>query len=99
MLKDVVGAKMEPQTPKQIVWAGNKNKLPRILGDVIAQSINEQYGFLYYNGAKYSWYDSRSYKPEAPARIIHGGGPRPSSRNSRSFVAGIFYSLRSTFRR
>jgi hypothetical protein len=76
VLKDAVGVKMEPQAPKQIVWAGNKNKLPRILGDVIAQSINEQYGFLYYNGAKYSWYDSRSYKPQAPARIIHGGGAK-----------------------
>src|SRR5262245_19763196 len=50
VLKDAVGAKMEPQEPKQIVWAGNKNKLPRIWGDVIAQSINERYGFLYYNG-------------------------------------------------
>jgi hypothetical protein len=76
VLKDAVGVKMEPQTPKQIVWAGNKNKLPRILGDVIAQSINEQHGFLYYNGARYSWYDPRSYKPEPPARIIHGGGAK-----------------------
>jgi len=76
VLKDAVGARMEPQTPKQIVWAGNKNKLPRIWGDVIAQSINERYGFLYYNGARYSWYDPRSYKPEAPAKIIHGGGAK-----------------------
>jgi hypothetical protein len=76
VLKDAAGAKMEPQAPKQIVWAGNKNKLPRILGDVIAQSINEQNGFLYYNGARYSWYDPRSYKPEAPAKIIHGGGAK-----------------------
>jgi hypothetical protein len=76
VLKDAVGAKLEAQARKQIVWAGNKDKLPRIWGDVIAQSINEQYGFLYYNGAKYSWYDSRSYKPEAPTRIIHGGGAK-----------------------
>jgi hypothetical protein len=76
VLKDAVGVKMEPQTPKQIVWAGNKNKLPRIMGDVIAQSINEQYGFLYYNGARYSWYDPRIYKPEAPAEMIHGGRAR-----------------------
>src|SRR4030095_448029 len=73
VLKDAVGVTMEPQTPKQIVWAGNKNKLPRIMGDVIAQSINEQYGFLYYNGARYSWYDPHSYKPEARAEMIHGG--------------------------
>jgi len=76
VLKNAVGAKMESQARKQIVWAGNKNKLPRISGDVIAQSINEQYGFLYYNGAIYSWYDPRNYKPEAPTRIIHGGGAK-----------------------
>jgi hypothetical protein len=76
VLKDAVGVKMEPQAPKQIVWAGNKNKLPLILGDVIAQSINEQYGFLYYDGARYSWYDPRSYKPEPPARLIHGRGAK-----------------------
>ena len=76
VLKDAAGARMETQAPKQIVWAGNKNKLPRIWGDVIAQSINEQYGFLYYNGAKYGWYDPRIYKQEAPARITHGGGAK-----------------------
>jgi hypothetical protein len=76
VLKDAVGVKMEPQTPKQIIWAGNKDKLPRILGDVIAQSINEQHGFLYYNGARYNWYDPHSYKPEAPAEMVHGGRAR-----------------------
>jgi hypothetical protein len=76
VLKNAVGAKMESQTRNQIVWAGNKNKLPRVSSDVITQSINEQYGFLYYNGAMYSWYDPRSYKPEAPKRIIHGGGAK-----------------------
>ena len=76
VLKDAVGSKMETQALTQIVWAGNKDKLPHIWGDVIAQAINERYGFLYYNGAKYSWYDSRSYKPEAPARIFHGGGAK-----------------------
>jgi hypothetical protein len=76
VLKNAAGAKMETQTPKQIVWAGNKDKLPHILGDVIAQSVNERYGFLYYNGAMYSWYDPRSFKPEAPTRIIHGGGAK-----------------------
>jgi hypothetical protein len=76
VLKDAVGAEIETQARKQIVWDGNKDKLPRIWGDVIAQSINEQYGFLYYNGAKYDWYTPRSYKPEAPARIVHGGGAK-----------------------
>jgi hypothetical protein len=76
VLKDAVGFKMEAQAFTQIVWAGNKDKLPRIWGDVIAQSINERYGFIYYNGAKYSWYDPRGYKPEGSRSIIHGGGAK-----------------------
>jgi hypothetical protein len=76
VLKDAAGFKMEAQAFTQIVWAGNKDKLPRIWGDVIAQAINERYGFIYYNGAKYSWYDPRSYKQEGPARTFHGGGAK-----------------------
>jgi hypothetical protein len=78
VLKNAAGDKMEPQARKQIVWAGNKERLPRIWGDVIAQSIGERYGFLYYNGAKYDWYDPRGYKPSPPAKIIHGGGATAS---------------------
>jgi hypothetical protein len=66
VLKNAVGAKMAPQARKQIVWAGNEDKLPRILGDVITQSMGEQHGFLYYNGGMYAWYDPRTYRPEAP---------------------------------
>ena len=80
VLKDAAGAGMETQARNQIVWAGNEERLPRIQGDVIAQSINERDGFLYYNGAKYAWYDPRSYKPEPPARIVHGGGARATRR-------------------
>jgi hypothetical protein len=73
-LKNAVGAKMAPQARKQIVWAGNEDKLPRILGDVIAQSIGEQHGFLYYNGGMYAWYDPRTYRPEAPGSPGGMGG-------------------------
>jgi hypothetical protein len=71
VLKGAAGGKMETQSRKQIVWAGNEEKLPRIWGDVIAQTISERHGFLYYNGAKYGWYDPRAYKPGSP-RMAHG---------------------------
>jgi hypothetical protein len=71
VLKGAAGDKMGTQTRKQIVWDGNEEKLPRIWGDVIAQTIGEQHGFLYYNGAKYSWYDPRTFRPES-ARMGHG---------------------------
>jgi hypothetical protein len=30
-------------------------------------------GLIYYDGAKYAWYDTRSYKPAPPAKMVHGG--------------------------
>jgi hypothetical protein len=64
ILKAAAGSRMEPQGRKRIVWAGNEDRLPRIWGDVIAQTVDERHGFLYYNGAKYGWYDPRTYQPE-----------------------------------
>ena len=66
VLKGAAGSRMESQGRKQIVWAGNEDRLPRIWGDVIAQTIEERRGFLYYNGAKYGWYDPRTYQPDSP---------------------------------
>ncbi len=40
---------------------------------MIAQTIEGQSGFLYYDGAKYAWYDPRNYKPAPPVRVVHGG--------------------------
>ena len=71
MLRGASGGKIETKARKQIVWAGNEDKLPRIWGDVIAQTIGERDGFLYYNGAKYGWYDPHTYKPES-VRMVHG---------------------------
>jgi|GEM_PF-5028700 len=31
-------------------------KLPKLQGDVVKETIGDQTGFLYYNGAKYVWY-------------------------------------------
>jgi hypothetical protein len=55
--------------------AADRGRLPRLRGDVIAADLAGQRagGFLFYNGAKYEWYDPRSYAPPAPARIVHGG--------------------------
>ena len=75
VLKGAAGAEMQTQARKQIVWAGNVERLPRIWGDVIAQSLGDQHGFLYYNGAKYGWYDPRAYQPDSPdlpRRMGHG---------------------------
>jgi hypothetical protein len=74
VLKGSVGDKMKAQAYKQFLREGKgKGPLPRLRGDVIAQTVGGQSGFLYYNGAKYDWYDPRSYEPEAPAKMVHGG--------------------------
>ena len=39
---------------------------------MIAQSIDGQAGFLYYNGARYGWYDPRSYQLDRAAHTVHG---------------------------
>ena len=72
VLKGAAGDKMGTQARKQIVWAGNEKRLPRIWGDVIAQTVGGQNGFLYYNGAKYAWYDPRTYQPVSPRTMTHG---------------------------
>lgn len=67
------GDKLKAQAKQQVSSPVKAKKLPFLRGDVIEQTIGGKTGFLYYNGAKYAWYDPRSYKPEAPPRIIHGG--------------------------
>jgi hypothetical protein len=73
VLKNAAGGQMKTREHKQVLRANSEEKLPRLRGDVIAQTIGGQSGFLYYDGAKYDWYDPRGYKPAPPARVVHGG--------------------------
>lgn len=72
VLKGAAGDSIRTEAHEQVIRAYFNEKLPRIWGDVIAQTIDGHPGFLYYNGAKYCWYDPRSYKPPAPGRMVHG---------------------------
>ena len=72
VLRNAVGARMRTEARPGVVRADTKDKLPRIWGDVIAQSIDRQAGFLYYNGARYGWYDPRSSQLDRAARTVHG---------------------------
>jgi hypothetical protein len=73
VLKDAAGERMKSRTQKAVLAAGGEGKLPRLLGDVIDETVAGRAGFLYYNGAHYLWYDPRGYKPPPPARVVHGG--------------------------
>jgi hypothetical protein len=72
VIKNAVGAGMRTEALAKILRPETQDRLPRVRGDVISQSIDGQPGFLYYNGAKYAWYDPRTYKPDALARTPHG---------------------------
>lgn len=76
ILKGAVGGEIKAQEHRQVVKASNKNKnnLPRIWGDVIAENIGGQDGFLYFNGGRYAWYDPLTYKPEPQTMNPHGRG-------------------------
>ncbi len=73
VLKDAAGAQMKASAQKAALASGEEGKIPRLLGDVIAETVGGRTGFLYYNGAHYLWYDPRGYKPPPPARVVHGG--------------------------
>ena len=73
VLKDAAGSSMKTRAQKAALASGEEGKLPRLLGDVIDETVGGRAGFLYYNGAHYLWYDPRGYKPPPPARIVHGG--------------------------
>jgi hypothetical protein len=73
VLKDAAGASMKARAQKAALASGEEGRLPRLLGDVIDETVGGRAGFLYYNGAHYLWYDPRGYKPPPPARVVHGG--------------------------
>lgn len=73
LLKDAAGERLKARTQKAALDAGTESKMPRLLGDVIDETVGGRAGFLYYDGAHYAWYDPRSYKKPPPARVVHGG--------------------------
>ena len=73
LLRHSVGKDMRTESKKDIVAAAKKGaKVPPVRGDVISETLGGESGFVYYNGARYLWFDPKTYKPEAPFRAIHG---------------------------
>jgi hypothetical protein len=70
LLKNAVGEKISAQNREQVREV-KAVKMPYLRGDVIEQTIAGRSGFLFYNGAKYAWYDSSTYNPGPPPRMVH----------------------------
>lgn len=73
VLKDAAGERISARELKAALAAGDEAKMPRLVGDVIDETVAGRAGFIYYNGAHYLWYDPRGYKKPPPARVVHGG--------------------------
>ena len=80
VLKDAAGEGLKARAQEAALDAGEEARRPRLLGDVIDETVGGREGFLYYDGAHYSWYDPRAYKKPPPARVVHGGAVRAAQR-------------------
>ena len=72
LLKSAVGKDIKSETKKNLLKT-SPDKRPPLIGDVVAETIAGQRGFIFYTGSTYAWYDSRYYKEEVAKRNPHGG--------------------------
>jgi hypothetical protein len=73
LLKNAVGSGLKAHPQKEFVAANAAKKLPRLHGDLIGEVLRGTPGYVYYTGATYSWYDSKTFKGEPERRLVHGG--------------------------
>lgn len=66
-------AALDVKDPKANVASADKEKQPRLVGDFIGANLRSKPGYVYFTGAQYSWYDPRTFKGEAEARLTHPG--------------------------
>ena len=73
LLKNSVGQDAKAQSKTEVANANKGNSTPRLAGDLISETLQGKSGYLYFDGAQYSWYDPKTFKPSADARVIHPG--------------------------
>ena len=72
LLKSAAGSGLATRSAKDFLAANKGKKLPQLRGDVIGEEIGGTSGVLYYAGATYSWYDSKTFKGDEPDRgMVH----------------------------
>jgi hypothetical protein len=62
LLKDAAGTDLRAQTRAEAKFTTIGQNPPRLVGDVIRQTLHGQQGFLYWNGATYGWFQPESDK-------------------------------------
>jgi hypothetical protein len=73
LIKNAVGSEVKAYPKAEFASANQGKKLPRLVGDLIAENLGEKSGYLYFTGAQYSWYDPKTFKGEAEIRLTHPG--------------------------
>ncbi len=71
VLRNVVGNDLKVRTSKEFVSANTGRTLPRPQGDLIAENLNGTAGYIYYAVSTYSWYDPKTFRPQAESGIFH----------------------------
>ena len=72
LLKNAAGSLLETRSLKEFVAANQGKKLPQLRGDLLAESIDDKTGYLYFADATYAWYDPKTFTGESPRRRGHG---------------------------
>jgi hypothetical protein len=72
LLKNAAGSALATHPLKDFVAANQGKKLPQLRGDVLAESVGDKAGYLYFADATYAWYDPKTFTGEAPMRRGHG---------------------------
>jgi hypothetical protein len=79
LLKNALGQDVRAEKKSDVAAANQGVALPRSGGDMIGETLRGKSGYLYFNGAQYSWYDPKTFKGEAEVRVTHPGiKPKPN---------------------
>jgi hypothetical protein len=70
LLKNAAGANLEARSAKDS--QANNKKQPNVRGDVLAQVLDGNAGYLYFSNFSYSWYDPKTFTGEPEKRRGHG---------------------------
>lgn len=76
LLKNSAGSGMTIESAKSVGDSYATHRMPRFHGDLIAEVVRGNSGYLYFNKSTYAWYDPKTYKGESDKGVIHAGSMR-----------------------
>src|SRR5215813_5155954 len=80
LLKNAVGGELKTINKSEFQQANQGKATPRLVGDLIAEDLRGQPGYLYFAGPTYSWYDPKTFRAEPELRVVHPGMSAPKGK-------------------